>query len=84
MLGMAFDPKSLSEYEAALDIPRVAETPDLKPGEIEAITNAVFVPHNPQPADCLFIFGTVQADWDGLAQAILNGDYGRVVLAGKI
>lgn len=44
----------------------------------------VFMPHNPTPAEALFVFGSVQADWFGLARDIRGGHYQRVVLAGRL
>lgn len=76
--------KSLAEYEASLSIPREGEVPDLDPEEIAAITRVVFAPNDPGPADVLFVFGTVQGDWPGMARLLADGSVPRAVLTGLV
>lgn len=64
-------------------IPRLVETEELSPEAIARVGSCVFMPHDPKPAEVLFIFGTVQADWEGLAESILGGAFNKVVLAGR-
>lgn len=64
-------------------IPRVVDVAPLSAEAVKEITEVVFMPHTAGPSEALLIFGTVQADWEGLATAILRGDYERVVLAGR-
>lgn len=75
--------ESFAHYEPGRSIPREPFVPPLGPTEIANIGQVVFMPHAPVAADVLFIFGTVQADWDGLAGDIIAGNYGKVVLAGQ-
>jgi len=65
-------------------IPREPAVGWLEEDEVERVTEAVFMPHAPRPADVLLVFGTVQADWDGLAESILREEYRTVVLAGRL
>lgn len=74
---------SFEAYEESLSIPREPFVPPLGPNDVVNIGGIVFMKHNPQPADVLFIFGTVQADWEGLAEAILRNDYQKIIVAGK-
>jgi hypothetical protein len=78
------DPKTLSEYESTLQIPRRPEVPDLSTDQVAKISDLVFLNHEPVRAEVLFVFGTVQADWDGLASAILTGFFEHVILVGRL
>lgn len=78
------DPKTLSEYESSLQIPRRPQVPNLSTDQVQEISDTVFLLHQPFPAEVLFVFGTVQADWDGLSSAILEGFFARVVLVGRM
>lgn len=55
----------------------------LSESEIRRLTELTFVPHDPGPADLLFVFGTVQGDWQGLAAALNHGWFPHAILAGK-
>lgn len=77
-------PKTFADYEASLEIARQVETPDLSPEEVAAITETVFAPHDPRPCETLFVFGTAQGDWDGMAEALLDNRYDQAVVAGLI
>jgi len=77
-------PRTLEEYERSLPIPREGEVPALDERQIAEITRIVFVPSAPEPADVLFVFGTAQADWDGLAGLVRDEFAPRVVLSGQI
>ena len=77
-------PTSFREYEASLSIPREVAAGELSTEQAKEITRMVFMPHGPTPAEVLFVFGSVQADWVGLAQDILSARYQRVVLAGRL
>ncbi len=77
--------KSFRAYEISLETPRELKLPlDSSAEQIKVITRVVFMNHNPKPAEVLFIFGTVQANWAQLSHEILRGDYKRIVLAGRI
>jgi len=76
---------SFKAYEKSLETPRELLLPaDVSTEKRQEITRVVFMKHHPKPADVLFIFGTVQANWEQLAIEIRRGDYKRVVLAGRI
>lgn len=75
---------NFQDYENQLEIPRLVDSRELSASEIESITNTVFLPHNPVHAEVFFIFGTVQANWDQLAEMISSDWFERVILTGKI
>lgn len=64
-------------------IPRRVEVGDLSETDRALITRTVFHPAEPKPAEVLFIFGSVQGDWDVWAERISAGWFGRVVIAGQ-
>jgi len=61
---------------------REPDVPLLTPAESEVITETTFMPHDPTSAEVLFMFGTIQGDWDGLAASLLAGTYPRVICTG--
>lgn len=65
-----------------MTFPREPDVPALTPDQIAEITRVCFMPHDPTSADVLFIFGTIQGDWDGFASRVLDGTYPRVVTSG--
>jgi hypothetical protein len=77
-------PRTLEEYERSLEIARQGEVPELAEADVTEITKTVFIPSEPKPAEVLFIFGTAQAEWDGMAQAVRAGKYQRVITTGLI
>lgn len=77
-------PRSFEEYERSLSIPREGEVPELSPEMVERVTRVCFARHDPGPADVLFVFGTAQGDWEGMARLVNEGHVGRVVVAGLI
>ncbi|AIE85943.1 YdcF family protein [Fimbriimonas ginsengisoli] len=79
---MAFS--SFEAYEASLSIPREGEVPELSPHEIEQITRLVFIGSDPRPSEVLFVFGTVQGDWETMARMLRDGDCERAILTGYI
>lgn len=80
------EPRSLQEYEQSLEIPREGAVPALADEEIDRLTRTVFAPPASEGirSDLLFVFGTVQGDWDRLARLILDGYVSYAVLAGLI
>ena len=68
---------------AEAPLPREVDCPTLTDAEMVRITRAVFRPSVALSSDVLFVFGTVQADRDGLACGWRDGRYPRIVLAGR-
>lgn len=63
-------------------IPRAVEPPPLAADAIDRITRSVFRPVTAEPADVLFVFGSIHARFDDVARAWRTGRVRCLVLAG--
>ncbi len=51
--------------------------------EIRNVTRTVFAQRRIEAAEVLFVFGSVQGDWDGWSERIRAGWFQRVILTGE-